>query len=368
MPIFMDLHIVPGVSAKDVAEAHRMDVYIEKDHHCTCLTYWVDEPRGHVFCLIDAPSKESVVELHNRSHGLTPHKIIEVNPGLVQSFLGRIKDPELAQLTESGLPIIDDGSFRILLTTLVEENYAMFEGMNSDKVREVRQKRYELLQKIISAHLGSEAMLEGDYFIASFVNVADALAAAQSIAGQLAGTSGLHQFSVSLHAGEAVEKTDKLFGETISLSKALCALQTPEKICLSAAIKEMLTDDQLLHWSKLANFLPLQDEEMLAALYDRLESNYDNADFGVDQLTKEMAMSNSAMYRRCVAVTGYSPNDLLRDFRLAKATQFIRMQKDSLTAVAYKTGFASPSYFGKCFKKRYGLMPIRFAEWAKLAV
>jgi transcriptional regulator GlxA family with amidase domain len=178
----------------------------------------------------------------------------------------------------------------------------------------------------------------------------------------------LHHFSVSLHAGEPVEKADKLFGETISLSKALCALQIPEKIRLSAAIKEMLTDDQLLHWSNQASILPLQDEEMLAALFDRLENNFNNADFGVDQLTKEMAMSHSAMYRRCVAVTGYSPNDMLRDFRLAKAAQLIRMQKDSLTGVAYKTGFASPSYFGKCFKKRYGLMPIRFAEWAKLSV
>jgi AraC-like DNA-binding protein len=368
MPIFMDLHIVPGVSAKDVAEAHRMDVYIEKDHHCTCLTYWVDEPRGHVFCLIDAPNKESVMELHNRSHGLTPHQIIEVNPGLVQSFLGRIKDPELTQLTESGLPIIDDGSFRILLTTLMEENYVSYEGMNSDQVREVRQKRYELLQKIIAAHLGSEAMLEGDYFIASFVNVGDALAAAKSIAEQLAGSTGLQHFTVSLHAGEPVEKADKLFGETIALSKALCALQMPEKIRLSAAIKAMLTEDQLLQLSKQACILPLQDEEMLDTLFETLELHYDNADFGIDQLTKEMAMSNSAIYRRCVAVTGYSPNDLLRDFRLAKATQLIRLQKDSLTAVAYKTGFASPSYFGKCFKKRFGLMPIRFAEWAKLSV
>jgi AraC-like DNA-binding protein len=364
----MDLHIVPGVSAKDVADAHRMDVYIEKDHHCTCLTYWVDEPRGHVFCLIDAPSKESVVELHNRSHGLTPHKIIEVNPGLVQSFLGRIKDPDLAQLTESGLPIIDDSSFRILLTTLMEENYSFYVGMSSYEVQGGRRKRYELLQKIIAAHLGSEAILEGDYFIASFVNVGDALAAAQSIAGQLAEISGLQHFNVSLHAGEAVQNADKLFGETIALSKALCALQTLEKIRLSAAIKEMLTDDQVLHWSKQAHIMPLQDEEMLAALFETLENNYDNADFGIDQLTKDMAMSNSAMYRRCIAVTGYSPNDLLRDFRLARATQLIRLQKDSLTSVAYKTGFASPSYFGKCFRKRYGIMPIRFAEWAKHSV
>ena len=67
MPIFMDLHIVPGINAKDVADAHSMDVLMEKEHSCKCLTYWIDELRGHVFCLIDAPNQESVIELHNRA-------------------------------------------------------------------------------------------------------------------------------------------------------------------------------------------------------------------------------------------------------------------------------------------------------------
>jgi hypothetical protein len=39
MPIFMVLHIVPGVNAKDVAEAHSKDVYLEKHHNCKCITY-----------------------------------------------------------------------------------------------------------------------------------------------------------------------------------------------------------------------------------------------------------------------------------------------------------------------------------------
>ena len=115
MPIFMDLHIVPGVNAKDVAEAHSRDVYLEKDHNCKCLTYWIDESRGHVFCLIDAPSKETVYELHNRSHGLLPHKIIEVQNDFVESFLGRITDPDSGQFTNTGLLMLDDSSYRILM-------------------------------------------------------------------------------------------------------------------------------------------------------------------------------------------------------------------------------------------------------------
>lgn len=53
MAIYMDLHIVPGVNAKDVADAHSMDVLMEKEHSCKCLTYWIDELRAYVFCLIE---------------------------------------------------------------------------------------------------------------------------------------------------------------------------------------------------------------------------------------------------------------------------------------------------------------------------
>jgi len=54
----MDLHIVPGVKAKNAAEDHRLDILIEEEHSCKCMTYWIDEVNGHVFCLIKAPDKK----------------------------------------------------------------------------------------------------------------------------------------------------------------------------------------------------------------------------------------------------------------------------------------------------------------------
>ena len=88
----MDLHILPGVKARDVAEAHLKDMLIQEDHACICMTYWIDEKRGNVFCLIDAPDKDAVIAMHNKAHGLVPNRIIEVNNTIVESFLGRISD------------------------------------------------------------------------------------------------------------------------------------------------------------------------------------------------------------------------------------------------------------------------------------
>jgi len=60
MPLYMDRHMLPGATAKEVAEAHRKDLLFQNEHNCTCMTYWIDEKRGNVFCLIEAPTKESV--------------------------------------------------------------------------------------------------------------------------------------------------------------------------------------------------------------------------------------------------------------------------------------------------------------------
>src|SRR6185295_3861090 len=115
MPLYMDVHIVPGVKARDVAEAHRKDILVEEQHECKCMTYWIDEERESIFCLIEGPTKEAVEEMHRQAHGLIPNKIIEVSSTLVESFLGRIYDPSEATVTDDGLKVFSDPSFRILL-------------------------------------------------------------------------------------------------------------------------------------------------------------------------------------------------------------------------------------------------------------
>ena len=66
MPIYMDLHNVPGVTAVDAAEAHRADIRMQDKFCCRTMTYWIDEDK--VFCLIEAPDKESVRDLHEKAH------------------------------------------------------------------------------------------------------------------------------------------------------------------------------------------------------------------------------------------------------------------------------------------------------------
>ena len=82
MPLYMDVHtIAGGVSADDVAKAHIADLQVQGQHDVRYLRYWVDEERGTVFCLAEAPSAEAAATVHREAHGLVADAIYQVQEG-----------------------------------------------------------------------------------------------------------------------------------------------------------------------------------------------------------------------------------------------------------------------------------------------
>ena len=65
MPIYMDRHFVEGLTQHEVALAHEKDIEIQNKHGVKFLTYWCDEARSTIFCLIDAANKEAIQNAHN---------------------------------------------------------------------------------------------------------------------------------------------------------------------------------------------------------------------------------------------------------------------------------------------------------------
>src|SRR5664279_2120463 len=154
MPIYMDVHIVPGVKAKDVAEAHSKDLLHQVEHRCKCMTYWIDEERESIFCLVEAPEKKAVEEMHRKAHGLIPNKIIEVDSTLVSSFLGRIYDPESAVISEDGLKVFSDPSFRILLVTRTTDPNLLRYQLGMDKANEMMESHNKIIRKNLKTYIG----------------------------------------------------------------------------------------------------------------------------------------------------------------------------------------------------------------------
>lgn len=79
MPLFMDVHnIEGGVSADDVADAHRKDLETQGTYGVNYVRYWVDEDEGKIFCLVEADSPEDANTVHREAHGLVADEIYAV--------------------------------------------------------------------------------------------------------------------------------------------------------------------------------------------------------------------------------------------------------------------------------------------------
>ena len=73
-------------------------------------------------------------------------------------------------------------------------------------------------------------------------------------------------------------------------------------------------------------------------------------------------MSRSSFYRKIKNMTGMSPNDYLKVFRLNKAAELLLKNEIPVSEVCYKVAFSSSSYFAKCFKTQFGVLPKDYAE------
>jgi AraC-like DNA-binding protein len=362
MPIYMDVHAVQGAEAVDLAEAHRKDLLIQDKYHCNCMTYWFDEIKGNAFCLIEAPDKSSMREMHKESHGLVPNKIIEVNNDVVEAFLGRTGDPEDAEVTGSGLKVFSETAFRIILVTGIKDPVLLQHELGLRKANDLLEKLNTGIRKESSVHSGREVEHPGNGFIVSFTSAAKAVLCALAIQKNLSGPDKKWSgFKIGLGAGDPVAKSDKVFGDVIQLARNLCTtIHNNNQIVISNTVKDLLTTDQIGKNRKHFISLVPQDESFLESLFNKLEKNWQDTDFTVSEFCKSMSMSKSQLYRKTTALWDLSPNQLLKDFRLNKARDLLKGHRMNVSQATFDSGFTSPSYFTKCFKKKFGLLPASY--------
>ena len=177
MPIYMDRHeMSEAITAEHVAQMHREDLKIEHLYGCKGMTYWCDENRKTTFCLIKAPNKKAIQEMHKHSHGEFPHNIIEVNEKIVESFLGRIEDPKKSQ--NESLNIINDRALRVIMV-LETSNY--LNRLEANQFTIFTQKFHNSVSKTLKLFNGSVVKKDNNSYLVSFKSVTDAILCALKI-------------------------------------------------------------------------------------------------------------------------------------------------------------------------------------------
>ncbi len=100
-----------------------------------------------------------------------------------------------------------------------------------------------------------------------------------------------------------------------------------------------------------------RDKQFLKQLQAIIQKNLSDSEFGVEDMGRQIGLSRVQLYRKVKAMTGSSVVDLLRKARLVKARRLLETRSMSVSEVAYEVGFSAPSYFTKCFKEEYGMLP-----------
>jgi AraC-like DNA-binding protein len=88
-----------------------------------------------------------------------------------------------------------------------------------------------------------------------------------------------------------------------------------------------------------------------------VETRLDDSELSVEDLAADMNLSRVQLYRKVKSITGSTPVELLRTARLNRAYQMLMTTDHSVSEIAYQVGFTAPSYFTKCFKEAYGMLP-----------
>lgn len=119
-------------------------------------------------------------------------------------------------------------------------------------------------------------------------------------------------------------------------------------LAVSAGSVEIPTDTPMLS--------PM-DHKFLSKLYAYINENLSNTELNVNTLGRELGFSRTNFYRKIKAITGMTPNDLLRVSRLNRAAELLRERQYSIGEIADMTGFGTQSHFSLLFKQQFGVSP-----------
>ena len=103
-----------------------------------------------------------------------------------------------------------------------------------------------------------------------------------------------------------------------------------------------------------------QEPELILQVRALIDQHLGDGEYGVEQLAQDLCMERTGLYKKLTALTHTTPVAFIRSIRLHHAAVLLQEGKQSVNEIAELTGFSSPSYFTKCFKKEFGVLPSEY--------
>lgn len=253
MPLYMDRHDGENLNPEAVAAAHAADIKLQEKYGCKFITYWYDDERDSVFCLVKAPDMSTVHKVHSEAHGFVHNEIMEVDQAIVKAFLGRVEDPAP---TEGEVSI--DSPFRAIMFTDLEGSTQMISEFGDEKSMKLLRTHNALIRDALRTHAGREIKHTGDGFMASFTSAVNAVECGIAIQKMIVKhseenpDSGM-ELRIGISAGEPVRNDNQLYGAAVNLAARLCAHAKPGSILVAQVVRD-LTVGKNIQFTGLGEF------------------------------------------------------------------------------------------------------------------
>src|SRR3954468_20003376 len=217
MPMFLDRHDAPGISAEELAAAHMADVATQDQYGVKYHTYWFDPDAGTVFCLAEGPNKEAVDTVHKEAHGALASIIVELDPTApLNAMLGTMPTHPVG--TAYVAPAV-----RAIVFTDMRGSVAQTHAIGDDAHYALLRRHDEIVRAELEKHGGREVKHTGDGIMAAFTSVASSVAFAVGVQHQLdafnADAEVPLDISIGVSAGEPLtDDHEDLFGAAVQLA------------------------------------------------------------------------------------------------------------------------------------------------------
>ena len=104
------------------------------------------------------------------------------------------------------------------------------------------------------------------------------------------------------------------------------------------------------------------DEDFFNRLQIEIEKHISDPELNVETLSAVLQIGRTTLYRKIVALTGETPNQFIRSFRMQRAQQLFKANAGNVAEVSRMVGFTNPAYFSHCYKEKYFVLPSETRE------
>lgn len=364
MPLYMDIHFVGEVSVEDTRKAHLADLAVQEKYGVTYHQYWYNEEEGTVYCLMEGPDKESCAATHLEANGFSACQIVEVEGGMYDLFMGETRNLDHGLVRKVNGEV--DAGYRYILTLDIIAKTRHSGPIDYKQLKLPKLPKEKAIQLIYQCD-GKEIRNKGfDFIVAVFETPEKVLECAHLIQKDFiknynapGSKNGTITFNMGISAGQPVTESEGFFEKAIQLSNRLCLIAGDKEITTSRLFEDQCITNEIV-WQHIQVRIVSPAEQMfLDKFLDIAENHYSEHEFGVEWISRDMAVSQPQLYRKVTAITGRSPVNFIRDIRLNKALSMIKENKYNLSEIALEVGYNSPSYFSRCFQQKFGIQPSR---------